>query len=222
MTTKRYEDKIYHNLSTQELEIKSTFVSCSITNLHTISIIITLSKQEHMPRFGGTGDASDTYYMKAILANEKDAISSAKQQEDEEIAQFRVKSYTRPIQSNTPSILPITATSTKQTIDPIKLVGITIKAKKRKINTDVSSSSKRSLAISETALPSTKIPKIISVPITDGNNTSKTPQNSASAAGTTASVKPVTSTSSKPHTTIASTAPSALPVYSDDEDESDS
>ena len=36
MTTKRYEDKIYHNLSTQELEIKQTFVSYSITNFHTL------------------------------------------------------------------------------------------------------------------------------------------------------------------------------------------
>ena len=187
-----------------------------------------------MPRFGGTGDASDTYYMKAILANEKNAISSAKQQEDEEIAQFRVKSYTRPIQSNTPSIMPITATSTKQTIDPTKLVGITIKAKKRKINTDVTSSSnKRNLTIPEPSLPSTKIPKTISVSIADSNSTSKTTQSFASAEVSSVSVKPTTSTISKPSTTVVSaskpststaisTAPSALPVYSDDEDEGDS
>lgn len=181
-----------------------------------------------MPRFGGTGDASDTYYMKAILANEKDAISSAKQQEEEEIAQFRVKSYTRPILSNTPSILPITTTTaSKPPTDPLKQVGITIKAKKRKINTDVSSSSnKKNIAVPERALPSTKVPKIISLPITDNNPIASTTTKSstpvdASSAPIKSDSKTDTTTSSKPHTTtaITSTAPSALPVYSDDEDE---
>ena len=174
-----------------------------------------------MPRFGGTGDASDTYYMKAILANEKDAISSAKQQEEEEIAQFRVKSYARPIQSDPPSIIPITTTNTKLSKDPLKQVGITIKAKKRKINNDVASSSnKRNIAIPEQA-PSTKIPKTISVSVTDSNSTSKTHLSSASVDVSSASMNPTTKIKPSSTSAITSTVPSALPVYSDDEDEDD-
>ena len=85
---KRFEDRIYTNLSLTEIELKNSI--------------------DQAPKFGGTGDPSDTYHMRNILESENNAYKLTKELDDEEVSKFRVKSMSRGVAMSTESFTNFT------------------------------------------------------------------------------------------------------------------
>lgn len=113
-SVKRYEEKVFSNLTPEEIDIKNSF--------------------DHGPRFGGTGDPSDTSYLKAIIESEKLASNMAKVQDDEAVAEFRMRSFSRAYPTeDQQSMLAHPSYEIKKPMPTIAPT-ITIKSKRRKLS----------------------------------------------------------------------------------------
>jgi hypothetical protein len=74
---KRFEDKIYTNLSLTEMKLKNSI--------------------DQAPKFGGTGDPLETYRMRNIIESENNVYKLTKELDDEEVSEFRIKSMSRGV-----------------------------------------------------------------------------------------------------------------------------
>jgi hypothetical protein len=115
---KKYEYKVFTNLSSAEVELKNSL--------------------EIAPKFGVTDDPNDLIYMKQILQTEQLLESSTKNEDEEEIAKFRMKSFSKAYSAKSSLILPVTTEIGKKVTDPKVL----IKPKKRKSTQSQNSSNK--------------------------------------------------------------------------------
>lgn len=145
---KRYEDKVFTNLTTEEAELKQTF--------------------EQVPRFAAGGDASDFYYLSSQVEAEKIAALTNKSLEDEEVSNFKMKSFVRSAAQQVAESTPHIASKPIRD-PPVATTKIFIKPKKRKadnIEGELSQSNPKLSSSSSSSSAKQKLP--------EGNFTSDT------------------------------------------------
>lgn len=184
---KRYEDKVFTNLTSAEAELKQTF--------------------EQVPRFGGIGDASDHYYLSSQVQAEKMAALASKSLEDQEISNFKMKSFVKSVAK--PAAEPAPHIASKPAREPpVASAKIVIKTKKRKADdAEATSDLKKESNSSNKITTSEDQNKSVGIDV----SVSKT-------AATSSSTAPASATTAQK--VSQPSAPPALPIYySDSSDE---